>query len=138
VVPCPSNVSYNTTLQVVVICGASQGIGAEIAFEYATHGAKLVLAARNEDKLIRVAHDARKKGSPKVLLVQFNLKSTPTSIPFNCFTLLPSPQVSILAVDLSTRNGAESLINLTRSEFGSMDILVLNHAVYNHGVFDAR
>jgi NAD(P)-dependent dehydrogenase (short-subunit alcohol dehydrogenase family) len=52
--------------KVVVVCGASQGIGSEIAFRYAKHGAKLVLAARNEGKLARVADDARSRGSPKV------------------------------------------------------------------------
>ena len=37
--------------QVVVVTGASQGIGRETVLQLATRGASLVLAARNEEAL---------------------------------------------------------------------------------------
>ena len=51
---------------VVVITGASKGIGAEVARLLAAKGAKLVLAARNEKELAAVAQECRKAGAPVV------------------------------------------------------------------------
>src|SRR5258708_36307655 len=51
---------------VVVITGASKGIGAELARQLAAQGAKLVLAARNEKELEAVAEQCRKAGAPVV------------------------------------------------------------------------
>jgi short-subunit dehydrogenase len=48
---------------VVVITGASKGIGAELARQLAAQGAKLVLAARNEKELEAVAEQCRKAGA---------------------------------------------------------------------------
>src|SRR5262249_54006015 len=41
--------------QVIVITGASEGIGAALAAEVAKRGARVVLAARNADKLAEIA-----------------------------------------------------------------------------------
>ena len=51
---------------VVVVTGASKGIGAELARQLAAKGAKLVLAARNEKELEAVAADCRKAGASVV------------------------------------------------------------------------
>jgi short-subunit dehydrogenase len=51
---------------VVVITGASKGIGAELARQLAAKGAKLVLAARNERELEAVAEQCRKLGATVV------------------------------------------------------------------------
>ena len=51
---------------VVVITGASKGIGAELARQLAAKGAKLVLAARNDRELEAVAADCRKSGAAVV------------------------------------------------------------------------
>jgi short-subunit dehydrogenase len=48
---------------VVVITGASKGIGAELARQLAARGAKLVLAARNEKELDGAAEQCRKAGA---------------------------------------------------------------------------
>src|SRR3954469_9147295 len=45
-----------------VVTGASQGIGAEIAKELARRGHRLVLVARNEDKLRTVAEEVAAEG----------------------------------------------------------------------------
>ena len=51
---------------VVIITGASKGIGAELARRLAAKGAKLVLAARNEKELEGVAEQCRKAGASVV------------------------------------------------------------------------
>ena len=48
---------------VVLITGASKGIGAQLARQLAAKGARLVLAARNEKELEAVAEDCRKAGA---------------------------------------------------------------------------
>ncbi len=49
--------------KVVIITGASKGIGAELARQLAAKGAKLVLAARGEQELEAVAAECRKRGA---------------------------------------------------------------------------
>ena len=51
---------------VVVITGASKGIGAELARQLAARGAKLMLAARSEAELAQVAADCKKAGASVV------------------------------------------------------------------------
>src|SRR5260221_3196223 len=51
---------------VVVITGASKGIGAELAWQLAGKGARLVLAARNEKELEAAAERCRKRGASVV------------------------------------------------------------------------
>lgn len=48
--------------QVVVITGASQGIGRETALQLATRGAAIVLAARNEEALAELAKQVERLG----------------------------------------------------------------------------
>lgn len=52
--------------KVVVITGASKGIGAELARQLAAKGAKLVLAARNAAELEAVADECRKLGASAI------------------------------------------------------------------------
>ena len=53
--------------KVVVITGASKGIGAELAKQLAARGAKLVLAARSVKELEAVAAECRKAGAEHVI-----------------------------------------------------------------------
>ncbi|KAI3869044.1 hypothetical protein MKW92_045628 [Papaver armeniacum] len=54
--------------KVVLITGASSGIGEFLAYAYANKGARLVLVARRENRLREVAEKAKKHGSPDVLV----------------------------------------------------------------------
>lgn len=55
--------------QVIVITGASSGIGLATAYEAAEKGAKLVLAARSEDDLARITEEINKKGGEAIFVV---------------------------------------------------------------------
>uniref|UniRef100_M8BXJ0 Hydroxysteroid 11-beta-dehydrogenase 1-like protein n=1 Tax=Aegilops tauschii TaxID=37682 RepID=M8BXJ0_AEGTA len=55
--------------KVVLITGASSGIGEQIAYQYAKKGARLALVARREGSLREVAAKATDLGSPDVLVV---------------------------------------------------------------------
>lgn len=48
--------------QSIVITGASEGIGRELALQLAAEGAWLTLASRNEQRLKQVAHDCTARG----------------------------------------------------------------------------
>lgn len=87
--------------KVVVITGASSGIGEALALFYASLGASLVLAARRSDKLKSVADKCSKLGSP-VLCVQ---------------------------ADVSKEEDCKNLIEKTIDETGRIDILILNAGI---------
>ncbi|KAF6161531.1 hypothetical protein GIB67_009410 [Kingdonia uniflora] len=59
----------NIAGKVVLITGASSGIGEHLAYQYAKKEARLVLVARREDRLREVAERARSYGSPEVLVI---------------------------------------------------------------------
>ncbi|KAF7135408.1 hypothetical protein RHSIM_Rhsim08G0192200 [Rhododendron simsii] len=60
--------SENVSGKVVLITGASSGIGEHLAYEYAKGGACLVLVARREKQLQEVACKARRLGSPDLIV----------------------------------------------------------------------
>ncbi len=55
--------------QIIVITGASSGIGLATAISAARYGAKIVLAARSEDVIADVAHNIREAGGDAVHVV---------------------------------------------------------------------
>ncbi|XP_058226435.1 11-beta-hydroxysteroid dehydrogenase A-like isoform X2 [Rhododendron vialii] len=61
--------SENVAGKVVIIAGASSGIGEHLAYEYARRGACLALAARRKNSLREVGERALLLGSPDVLVV---------------------------------------------------------------------
>ncbi|KAJ9568541.1 hypothetical protein OSB04_004507 [Centaurea solstitialis] len=59
----------NVAGKVVLIVGASSGIGEHVAYEYARRGACLVLAARREKSLREVADTALSLGAPEAVAI---------------------------------------------------------------------
>lgn len=93
---------------VVVLVGASSGIGAELAIQYGQLGASLVLAARRKEQLEEVATQALEAGATAVITV-------PT--------------------DLSDPAAVTSLIETAIARFTRIDILFLNQAVFDDDLF---
>jgi len=83
---------------VVLITGASSGIGAALARRLAQEGATLVLAARRTDRLETLAVELRRSGT----------------------------SVLAVACDVSEPRQAEELIERAIGEFGRLDVLVNN------------
>ncbi|KAJ3116743.1 hypothetical protein HDU96_008874 [Phlyctochytrium bullatum] len=90
--------------KVVLVTGASKGIGVKIAEHYARHNAVLVLAARTVSKLEEVAAHCRTLGSPNVFVVPFDARD-----------------------DDSCRRMVAKAVELTGR--GRLDVVVLNHTM---------
>lgn len=84
--------------KVVIVTGASSGIGYQTALEFARQGAHLAIAARRAEPLEELAGRCRDLGV-KVLTV---------------------------ATDVTVRGDCSALADVTRAEFGRIDILVNN------------
>ncbi|XWS47786.1 hypothetical protein CRYUN_Cryun13aG0015100 [Craigia yunnanensis] len=91
--------------KVVLITGASSGIGQYLAYEYARRGARLALVARRTDHLQKVADEAR---------------------------LLGSPDVIVITADVSKIEDCKRFVDKTVNHFGQLDHLV-NNAGITHG-----
>lgn len=87
--------------QVVIITGASSGIGQACALEYAKQGASVVLAARNQEKLAELE------------LAVTELGAEALSVPF----------------DVTKEEDRQRLINTTIEKFGRIDILLNNAGI---------
>ena len=83
----------------VLITGASSGIGAEMARQYALQGANLVLVARTTEDLARTEQECRELGATKVM--QY-------------------------AADLSNLTSTELVMKQAIRDFGQFDVVVLN------------
>jgi short-subunit dehydrogenase len=86
---------------VVVITGASAGIGKELALQLSKRGAFLSLAARNVERLNQVAKLCRSNGA----------------------------RVIVSGTDVSDKNQCKTLIEKTVSEFGRIDTLAANAGI---------
>lgn len=90
--------------KVVLITGASSGIGEEMAYAAASKGATLILCARREDKLEEVKN---------------RCLSTTTS------------DVYIYPLDVSDPDAIEETMNKIKTEVGTIDVLI-NNAGFGH------
>ncbi|MFC2135236.1 SDR family NAD(P)-dependent oxidoreductase [Bacteroidota bacterium] len=91
--------------KVIVVTGASSGIGRELAFQLAGFNATVVLAARNEKKLLELNKQIIDKGEKALPVV----------------------------TDVSKEDEVKKLINTTIEKFGRIDIFVSNAGQYFQG-----
>ncbi|KAL5845814.1 hypothetical protein ACOSQ3_009338 [Xanthoceras sorbifolium] len=100
--------------KVVIITGASSGIGEQIAYEYAKRGANLVLVARREHRLHGISENARRMGARYVIFI---------------------------AADVVKEDECRRFVNETVNIFGRVDHLVntasLAHTFYFEEVADS-
>ena len=84
--------------KVVVVTGASSGIGEATARQLAGKGAKVVLGARRTDKLERIVNDLRLAGG----------------------------QAIYAELDVTKQTDNDAIIELARKTFGGVDVIFLN------------
>jgi short-subunit dehydrogenase len=101
--------------KVVVITGASSGIGKALSFAFASHGAKIVIAARNKMKLDEVRHILVEKGAD-ALSVQ-----TDVSIESDCKRLIDETLKNFGSIDILINNAGISM----RATFADLDVSVI-------------
>jgi short-subunit dehydrogenase len=105
----PTEFSMKFTDQTIVITGASDGIGAELARQLATERPKLVLAARGREALERVAADCIARGAQAI--------AVPT--------------------DVAREDDCRRLIETAVAQYGGIDVLVNNAGVSMHAEFES-
>ncbi len=94
--------------KVVIITGASSGIGRALAMEYAGKDCRLVLAARNAERLSAVADETKKKGAEDLPVV----------------------------TDVSRENDCKNLLTLSIEAFGRVDVLINNAGISMRAIFE--
>jgi len=93
--------------KIVLVTGASSGIGKALAFEFASRGAKLVLAARSVDKLQEVERTLTEQGT----------------------------EVLSVKTDVSIESDCEKLISAAVAKFGGIDVLINNAGISMRAMF---
>ncbi|NQU34106.1 MAG: SDR family oxidoreductase [Bacteroidetes bacterium] len=101
--------------KVVIITGATSGIGKALAYEFAHNGSKIVIGARNYDMLSTIATDI-KKGGGEVLFVQ-----TDISIESDCINLVLTAVENYGKIDILINNAGISM----RALFENTELKVL-------------
>ena len=101
--------------KVVIITGASSGIGKECAIEFADYGAKVVLAARNESELKKVEEKITKQGG-EALLVKTDVKNID-----DCKNLIDKTVEKYGKIDILINNAGISM----RATFEDLDLMVI-------------
>lgn len=93
--------------KVVIITGASSGIGRSLAYTFAGKGSKVILAARNLDALNEVKNDIIKKGG----------------------------EADVLRTDVSVEDDCRSLIDFAIDRYGRIDVLINNAGISMRALF---
>jgi len=93
---------------VVIITGASAGIGKELALQLAEQGAWLSLAARDQNRLEKLADECRQRGA----------------------------RALVVPTDVSEEIQCKNLIEQTEEEYGRIDTLINNAGVSMFSRFD--
>ena len=103
----PREVDGAFTDRVVLITGASRGIGAELARQFATAGARVALTSRDGVRLAHVAGECRQRGA----------------------------EVLVVTGDVGVESDCQRVIEATVAHFGRLDVLVNNAGLGASGPF---
>lgn len=87
--------------KVVIVTGASSGIGKALVYELARQGAKIAIASRNIDELLRIEEDLKKQGA----------------------------QILPVRTDVTKEMACKELIEQTYLHFGRIDVLINNAGI---------
>jgi short-subunit dehydrogenase len=102
--------------KVVIVTGASSGIGEAIAREFAANGSKVVLAARSEGKLEAIVNELRAKNQVASYI------KTDVSLEQDCRNLVEKSVEKYGTVNILVNNAGQSM----RASFMDVDLKVLH------------
>lgn len=94
--------------KIVIITGASSGIGKALSFELAKRGCKIIITARNKENLENVKNELLKINS----------------------------EILSVVADVSIENDCKMIIAKTIDKFGKIDILINNAGISMRAVFE--
>ncbi len=94
--------------KIAIITGASQGIGKAIAETYSRHGAKIILCARNEEKLKKVADEIENSTKNETMAI---------------------------ACDVSIKSDVLNVVDRVIEKYSRIDILVNNASIQEYVPF---
>ncbi len=94
--------------KVVIITGASSGIGKALAFEFSAKGSKVVIGARSHEKLIDIAEEIKRRGG----------------------------EVAFAQTDVTRESDCKNLVMTAREQFGQVDILINNAGISMRALFE--
>ncbi len=94
--------------KVVIVTGASSGIGEAVAREFAANGSKVMLAARSEEKLAAIVNEIRDK----------------------------KLEASYIRTDVTREEDCRNLVEKTVEKYGTVNILINNAGLSMRASFD--
>jgi short-subunit dehydrogenase len=115
--------------RVVVITGASSGIGAAVARKLAAEGAILVLAARREKQLGEVADEARKLGARDVLAVTADVTRREQVVELRDKAIARFGHIDVW-INNAGRGITRSVLDLTDEDVDEMIAVNVKSAIY--------
>ena len=115
--------------KVVVVTGASAGIGAALARRLGAEGMRLALAARRADELRRVAKDAEVRGAPRALAVATDVTRRADVMRLRDAALEAFGRVDVW-VNNAGRGISKPVLELTDEEFDEMMAVNVKSALY--------
>ena len=95
--------------KVVIITGASSGIGLACALKFYKEGAQVVMTARNKEKLLERTKIFEKENT----------------------------RVLVIACDVSNEDDCKGMIDQTIKEFGKIDVLINNAGISMRAIFNS-
>ncbi|WP_078543073.1 SDR family oxidoreductase [Litchfieldia alkalitelluris] len=95
-----------TNQKVIMITGASKGLGRALTLAFAEKGYSLAICARGLEKLLQVKKEALEKGAQEVLAIQ---------------------------ADGAKEEDVDRFISITESAFGKIDVLIVNASIFGPG-----
>jgi len=97
--------------KVVIVTGASSGIGQGVAVQMASLGCKLSISGRNMDNLNKTAEMCKSKG-------------------------IQDENMLLLKVDVTNDDDLKNLVDKTVNKFGCIDVLVNNAGIVKNGTIE--